>query len=86
MEHLKDQQYRVIPMRDLEAYIDAANPAADPMTTTRYRRRGLGSLLLPVEMATSRKDQRYWLKNMLGPHQFSTIEAGHAEGEQPPIG
>ena len=42
MTYLKDHGYRVISMRDLEQYIDAANPPADPMTKARHRRRDAG--------------------------------------------
>ena len=36
--------------------------------------------MLPVEMTATRKDQSYWLENMLGPHQFSNAEAAQVLG------
>ncbi|MGH9630528.1 MAG: polysaccharide deacetylase family protein [Bryobacteraceae bacterium] len=80
MAYLKDHDYRVIALRDLEQYIDSENPPADPKVRTRYRPRKQSTLLLPVEMTATRADHRYWLENMLGPHQYSRREAAQVLG------
>jgi peptidoglycan/xylan/chitin deacetylase (PgdA/CDA1 family) len=77
MGYLKGHNYRVIALRDLEKYLPT-NPPNDPMTKTRYRARAQATL--PVEMAASRADQRYWLENMLGAHQYSARETGQVLG------
>ena len=38
MLFLKKQRYNVIALRDLERYIDFANPPSDPLLRTRYKR------------------------------------------------
>jgi peptidoglycan/xylan/chitin deacetylase (PgdA/CDA1 family) len=80
MSYLKDHEYRVIAFRELEPYIDFANPPADPLTKARYRPREQSGLSLPVEMAATRADQRSWLGNMLGPHRYTPAEAAQALG------
>lgn len=78
---LKQNQYRVIALRDVEPYVDRSNPPEDPMLKTRYRpaRTDTGSTL-PVEVEATRSDADYWLGNMLGPHQYSQAEAGQVLG------
>jgi peptidoglycan/xylan/chitin deacetylase (PgdA/CDA1 family) len=80
MSYLKDHGYTVIALRDLERYIDLANPPSDPLTKARYRRSEATELSLPVEQAASRQDQRYWLENMLGPHRYTAAEAAQVLG------
>jgi peptidoglycan/xylan/chitin deacetylase (PgdA/CDA1 family) len=81
MAYLKDHDYRVVALRELDRYIDRSNPPADPMLKTRYRRRDEAKLPPPVEAAATRADQRYWLGNMLGPHQYSTAEVSEVLGQ-----
>lgn len=80
MQWLKDNGFRVTAVRDLEPYIDRSHPPADPMLKTRYRPRDEASLPLPQEMAATRAAQRFWLRNMLGPHRYSNAEAARVLG------
>jgi peptidoglycan/xylan/chitin deacetylase (PgdA/CDA1 family) len=80
VSYLKDNGYRAIALRDLERYMDAANPPADPLTRSRYRPRDEASLALPVEQAATRADLDYWLDNMLGAHQYTNAEAAQVLG------
>lgn len=80
MAYLKDHGYRVIALRDLGTYIDAANPPADPTVNVRHRPTDSAELPLPVEMAASRADQGYWLQNMSGPHRYAEAEVAQVLG------
>ena len=80
VSYLKDHEYRVIALRELERYIDFANPPADPLTKARYPPREQAGLSLPVEMAATRADQRSWLENMLGQHRYTAAEAAQVLG------
>jgi peptidoglycan/xylan/chitin deacetylase (PgdA/CDA1 family) len=80
MSWLKDHAYRVVALRDLEQYIDRTRPPADPTLKTRYRAPKDGRLVLPVEMAATQADQRYWLENMIGAHRYSTEESAKVLG------
>jgi peptidoglycan/xylan/chitin deacetylase (PgdA/CDA1 family) len=80
MSYLKGHGYRVIALRELEPYIEGVNPPADPMLKTRHRSREPEKLPLPVEMAATRAEERYWLENMLGPHRYSHEEAAQVLG------
>jgi peptidoglycan/xylan/chitin deacetylase (PgdA/CDA1 family) len=77
MIYLKRHNFRVIPLRQLEQYLDREHPPADPMTKTRHRQREEAKLEYPVEVAATRRASHYWLKTMLGAHQFSRDEAAN---------
>jgi len=80
MAYLKEKNFRCIPMRDLEAYVDRKNLPADPLLTVRQPPRGPEQLILPVEMAATRRDLRFWLENMLVDHRYSWDEAARVCG------
>jgi peptidoglycan/xylan/chitin deacetylase (PgdA/CDA1 family) len=80
MSYLKDHGYRVIALRELEDYINIANPPSDPLTKARYRPRDEAALSLPVEQAATRENQSYWLGSMLGPHRYTVAEAAQVLG------
>jgi hypothetical protein len=70
MRHLREQNYRVIALRDVEQYLTPADPP-DPLLTVRSPKRE--KLTLPVEMEATRADLPYWLGNMRL-HRYSTAE------------
>lgn len=84
MSYLKSQGYHVIALRDLERYIDFANPPADPMLRTRYPQRDPDKLDLPVELTATRADRKYWLENMAA-HHYTAAEAASVLGEIAPL-
>ena len=73
MDYLKQQGFRVIALRDLQALLDYPAPS-DPITETRYPADKNQSLALPSEMASTRGDLAYWLENMLHYHRYSWKE------------
>jgi peptidoglycan/xylan/chitin deacetylase (PgdA/CDA1 family) len=82
MSWLKENGFRGVALRDLEQYIDRDNLPADPMLKTTYRAPKDGRVVLPLEMAATRSDQRYWLENM-GMHRYSVAEAAQVVGSSP---
>jgi len=84
MAYLRSHGFRAIALRDLERYIDFANPPADPMLHTRYRQRDPEKLLLPVETVATRAERRYWLENMAA-HHYTAAEAASVLGETAPL-
>jgi peptidoglycan/xylan/chitin deacetylase (PgdA/CDA1 family) len=77
MTYLKDNGFNVIALRDLDRYVDPANPPEDPMRRVRY---GGPVLELPQEVQASRADFLYWLRNMLGDHRYALAEAAPVFG------
>ena len=77
MRHLREQNYRVIALRDVEEYLGASDPA-DPLLTDRFPRRE--KLTLPIEMLATREDLPYWLSNMLQAHRYTAAEAAAVSG------
>lgn len=80
MSFLKDHGYRAVALRDLERYIDFANPPSDPLLQTRYKRAEQTSASLPVEQAATRENSNFWIENMLGPHRYTVAEAAQVLG------
>ena len=80
MGYLKEHDFRVIALRDVERFIDRGNPPADPVAAQRYPPPGNGKLPLPAEMEASRADASYWIANMIGAHRFSVAEAAAVLG------
>ena len=80
MTYLKENNFRCIPVRDLAPFVDRENLPADPLLKTRHPERGPERPLLPVEMAATRRDVRFWLENMLVYHRYSWDEAARVCG------
>lgn len=78
--YLKEQSFRCIAVRDLEPYVDRENLPADPLLKARQPQRAPEKLVLPREMAATRRDLRFWLGNMLGDHRYSWDEAARVCG------
>ncbi|HLF35857.1 MAG TPA: polysaccharide deacetylase family protein [Cyclobacteriaceae bacterium] len=63
MQYLKDNDYKVIAMKDLEQFLPET-PPADPMARVRYDLKPYDSLELPDEMIAARNDPGRWLPVM----------------------
>ena len=79
MRHLKEQNFRVIALRDVEQYFSAAEPA-DPLLEDRSPRRKT-PLPLPAEVQATQNDLAYWLPNML--RRAWLLGAGSVDGGGP---
>lgn len=77
MEYLKEQNFETFAMRDLERFIDVNSPPADPLLAERSPKRK--TLLLPVEMESTRANMDYWLSNMAA-HRYSVGEVAQVTG------
>lgn len=78
MTYLKEENFRVIALRDLAEFVDLAQPPADPLTTQRHHPPGYNRLVYPAEVQATRADAAYWLENMLSQHRFTPEEAARA--------
>ena len=80
MAYLKTNEFRCIPVRDLEAYVDRQHLPADPLLSRRQPPRAPERLLLPAEVVATRRDLRFWLEDMLVHHRYTWAEAARACG------
>jgi len=81
MELLKSEGYETLAVRDLERFVDPTVPVDDPLAETRIRPgRPTSTLLLPVEIETTRSDIDYWMENMLADHRYTPAEAALVSG------
>ncbi len=80
MLYLKENGYRAIAMRDLEAYIDFDNLPDDPMLKVRYPEPKEKPFAIPVEMEATRANPKFWLYNMLLDHHYTWQEASLVTG------
>ncbi|HZO56107.1 MAG TPA: polysaccharide deacetylase family protein [Bryobacteraceae bacterium] len=78
MRHLKQENYRVIALRDLESYLPGKDPD-DPLVHTRSPA-PKAELALPVEMESTRAHLSSWLPNMIHDHKYSAAEATDVAG------
>jgi len=78
MTYLKEENFRVIALRDLAEFVDLAHPPADPLTKQRHHPPGYNRLEFPAEVQATRADAAYWLENMLSLHRFTPEEAARA--------
>jgi peptidoglycan/xylan/chitin deacetylase (PgdA/CDA1 family) len=74
MQYLKDENFKVIAMRDLEEFLPEDLPS-DPMLTYTHSSGEKKANVLPQEMAATRQSLEYWTKNMFIDHAFSVEEA-----------
>ena len=82
MQFLKDGNYHVIALRDVEKYIPAELPR-DPMADVRYPAIEPEKLKVPQEVAATRADMPFWLDNMLVQHGYTVDEAAEVCGMTP---
>lgn len=80
MAYLKENNFRGIAVRDLEAYIDWQKLPDDPLLKVRQLERAPDRLALPVEMEATRRDLNFWLENMLVHHRYTWNEAAKVCG------
>jgi hypothetical protein len=78
MRHLKQQNFRVIALRDLNPYLPSDDPA-DPLLSERVPP-PKGKLRLSAEMEATQADLKYWLPNMIHDHRYSVDEASAVTG------
>src|SRR5207249_6265207 len=90
MAYLKQHDFHVLAMRDLERFVDRANPPDDPMLKTRYPQPKSGGLAQPREVVATRADLPYWIDNMRNGHRYTVAEAARVcsldEGSLPQPG
>ena len=82
MAYLKEQEFRVLALRDLERFVDLANPPRDPMKQARYPVAQTGKLPLPVEVEATRAELPYWTSVMRA-HHYTDAERALVRGETP---
>jgi peptidoglycan/xylan/chitin deacetylase (PgdA/CDA1 family) len=83
MTYLKEQNFRVVALRDLEKYLPAVDPE-DPLLQVRWA--GPESkIVLPTEMIATREHLDFWMQNMLRDHQYTweevSLVTGYSEEE-----
>jgi peptidoglycan/xylan/chitin deacetylase (PgdA/CDA1 family) len=82
LQHLADEKFQVVALRDLARYVDPQVFPQDPLGVIEDRKRLIaenrdGLNARPVKNET---ELRYWLNNMLVQHRFAPSEAGAALG------
>ncbi|MFN0169077.1 MAG: polysaccharide deacetylase family protein [Bryobacteraceae bacterium] len=78
MKFLKQENFRVIALRDLEPYLeDFEHQPDDPVL--RYRTSEKAKDVLPVEMEATRADLGYW-RGVMRAHQYTSAEASKVTG------
>lgn len=82
MQHLADEKYTVIALRDLAKYVDPEVVPNNPFGVIDDRKQLLEKKLdgSNVRPAKDEAELRYWLTNMLRDHHFAHAEAGTALG------
>lgn len=74
MQYLKDEGFKVIAMKDLEAYL-AKQPVNDPMLSYRHSSQEKIEDLYPVEVSATREKLASWASNMFVDHSYTIEEA-----------
>jgi len=80
MTFLRENQFRAIALRDLQAYVNLDNPPDDPMLKVTYPQPNLECPAFPAEVLATRADLKFWLENMLRYHRYSLGEAAEVCG------
>jgi peptidoglycan/xylan/chitin deacetylase (PgdA/CDA1 family) len=80
MQHLKDRQFRVIALRDLEAFVDLAHPLDDRLASSRYPSPKDGRPVLAVETEQTRANLGYWSSSMRA-HAYTPQEVAKVTGQ-----
>jgi hypothetical protein len=79
MERLRRDGFRVIAMRDLEAWIDRRNLPRDPLLARRVPEPKDGRPALPVEVEATCRDLPRW-NRIMAAHSFAPDEAARVAG------
>ncbi len=72
MNYLKENEYRVIAMKDIQPYLPEET-VDDPLLMERYTLAGHDPIL-PDEVIASRERSEYWLRNMAIDHNYTPDE------------
>ena len=80
MGFLKEKNFQVIAFGDLQKYLPTEIQVSDPLLTERFPEHNDVSLVLPVEMETTRAELRYWLENMIRFHHYTWDEIASVTG------
>jgi hypothetical protein len=80
MQHLADERYTVIAMRDLAKYVDSAVTPNDPLGVIEDRKKLIAANRDGSNARSAKNDAelKYWLENMLVQHRYCASEAGAA--------
>jgi peptidoglycan/xylan/chitin deacetylase (PgdA/CDA1 family) len=73
MKYLKDRNFKVIALKDLEPYIPEELPE-DSLMQYRHTLQGTPDLIWPLEVNQTRQNMDFWMNNMVNYHQFSYDE------------
>lgn len=71
MTYLRQENFRVIALRDVERYIDFDTPRNDPIAQMRHPAREADKLELPAEMVATRQNIAAWMQDMVMHHYTS---------------
>jgi len=74
MQYMKDNNFKVIAMRDLEKFLPEDHPS-DPMLAYTHSSGEEKAHVLPQEVTATRKSLAVWSKNMFVDHGYSIAEA-----------
>jgi hypothetical protein len=80
MAFLKEQNYQVIALRDLQPYVNRQQMPEDPNVHARFPDPSYGRIQLPDEVEATRANLDYWLSNMMEHHHYSLKEASFVCG------
>jgi peptidoglycan/xylan/chitin deacetylase (PgdA/CDA1 family) len=80
MTYLKEHEFHALALRDLEPFVDLANPPRDPMEQARYPSPQDGKLALAAEVEATRADMPYWIASMRA-HHYTRTEAAVVCGQ-----
>jgi len=79
MAYLKEQNFRVVAMRDVLEFLPKT-PPADALLELRESGLPDSKLELPTEMVATRAELGYWLKNMIHYHHYTWEEIDQVAG------
>ena len=79
MEYLKQKEFRVVAIRDLEQFLPNTLPR-DPLLTAPFLGPPQLRLVLPTEMEATRAEMLYWLINMIQYHHYTPEEVAKVTG------
>lgn len=82
MKYLKDGNFKVIALQDLEDYLPEEIPA-DTLIHYRHTLKGSPGLNWPQEVKQTRLNEPFWMDNMINWHNFSAEEIQNVTGYQP---
>lgn len=82
MQYLKDNGFTVIAMRDLKKYVNPGVEPRDPFGVIKDRKAALAAKKSRNNYRTppNEDELRYWLKNMVWHHRYTTAEIRAATG------